>query len=186
MYSSYSLDVDRSVPENSANVNNYSANQASSGLSTIPSQLPVMSAGAFGATFVPGSVHAPFATPYAIPFSAPELARQYTVAGPANRLTQGSGVLAQPSNLRATDNFTCSMVAINGLEKGQGCTVKKNGDAAVTVDLSGTNPFVFVNGGNKVTVVGDAQSQMCNINYSDAFDTASFLLNPNGKFDVCI
>lgn len=175
---SYSLDTDKNVPANSSSISNYSAVQASSGLSLMPTQLPALSVSTFGPSFVPGYVNAPFATPYAVPFSSPELARQFSVAGPLS--------LQQPSNLRATDNFSCAMITVDGLEKGQGCTVKKGSDAAVTVDLSGTNPYLFVNGGNKITVTGDPQSQMCNVNYSDSFDTASFLLQPNGRFDVCI
>lgn len=182
---SYSLDVDRNVPGNSSSVDNYSAVQASSGLSLMPTQLPalsVSSGGAFAPSFTPGYVNAPFARPYQVPFSSPELARQYSISGPAMRPMQQ----LQPTNLAATDNFTCAMITIDGLEKGQGCTVKKGSDAAVAVDLSGTNPYVFVNGGNKMTVVGDAQSQMCNVSYNDAFDTSSFLLQPNGTFNVCI
>lgn len=204
---SYSLDADRNVADpasitmmpvtsyasadalmmpvtslaiaNSANIDNYSANQAPSGLSMMPTQLPAMSTSAFAPSYVPGAVNAPFATPYAIPFSAPELARQYSVAG--------RGAMAmQPPNLRATDNFSCSMVTIDGLERGQGCVVTKSMDPAVAVDLSGTNPYNFVNGSNKVNVTGDAQSQMCVVSYTDAFDTASFELQPNGRFQVCI
>lgn len=158
----------------SMNVTNYSSRQAS-----LPSQLPQMSASAFGPAFTPGYVNAPFATPYSIPFAAPELARQYTISGPLQ-------IGYQPSNLRATDNFSCSMVTVDGLEKGEGCTVKKNGDPPVTVDLTGTNPFLFVNGGNQIGVVGDANSQMCVVNYSDAFDASSFQLRANGRFQTCI
>ncbi len=176
---SFSLDVDRNVPTNSASVSNYSATQASSGLSLLPTQLPALSVSTFGPSFVPGYVNAPFATPYAVPFSAPELQRQFNVSGPAMRPQQ-------PPNLRATDNFSCQMHTIDGLEKGQGCTVTKGSDAPVVVDLSGTNPYNFVNGANKMNVTGDAQSQMCVVSYTDAFDTASFQLAPNGKFNVCI
>jgi hypothetical protein len=159
-------------------VNNYSANQASSGVSLMPSQLPSLSASAFGPSFTPGAVNAPFATPYAIPFSSPELQRQFNVSGPASRPVQ-------PTNLRATDNFACSMVTIDGLEPGQGCTVKRAGQTT-TVDLSGTNPYSFVNGSNQINVVGDPESQMCVISYNDAFDTSSFQLRPNGTFQTCI
>lgn len=184
---SYSLDVDRNVPSNSGGVSNYSAVQASSGLSLMPHQLPALSSGAYGPSFTPGYVNAPFATPYAVPFSSPELQRQYSISGPLNMMR---GSLAQsqqqPTNLAATDNFSCAMITIDGLEKGQGCTVRKGSDAAIAVDLSGTNPYVLVNGGNRMVVTGDPQSQMCNVSYNDSFDTSSFLLQPNGTFNVCI
>ena len=161
---------------NSYNVSNYSANQPAPQL---PTQLPALSVSAFAPSYTPGSVNAPFATPYQIPFSAPALQRQFQISGMGPTLTQGPAT-------RATDNFSCSVVTVNGLEPGMGCTVQNGSSAAVTVDLSGTNPYTFANGANNIMVVGDAQSQMCNVKYSDAFDTSSFDLRPNGRFDVCI
>lgn len=169
-----------SMPASSASVNNYSANQASSGYTMIPSALPSLSsASAFGPSFTPGAVNAPFASPYVIPFSSPELQRQFNVAG-----LQSAPQKAMA--LSATDNFSCSIVTVDGLERGQGCTVKKGSDAAVTVDLSGTNPYNYAAGGNSISVVGDPNSQMCVVSYTDAFDTASFQLRPNGRFENCI
>src|SRR5262245_18475067 len=127
------LELQPMTPD-SANISNYSCRQAS-----IPSQLPAISVSPFEPAYTPGYVNAPFATPYAVPFSAPELSRQFAVAGPL-RLAS-----SQPSNLRATDNLSSSMVTIDGLDKGMGCTVMKGSEAKVTVDLTGTNPFSFVN-----------------------------------------
>ncbi len=170
------------VPANSASVDNYSATQASSGLSLLPTQLPALSSSSFAPSFTPGYVNAPFGTPYAVPFSSPELARQYAVTGPAMRpIAQ-----MQPSNLPPTNAFECQMITIDGLEKGQGCMVRKGSEATKTIDLSGTTNFMFVNGANRMTVVGDPQAQMCSVSYTDAFDTASFLLDANKTFNVCI
>jgi len=181
MYSSYSVDTDNSGFTSSASVNNYSANQASSGLAMMPMQLPSLSASAYGPSFTPGYVNAPFATPYSIPFSSPELQRQFNVSG-----KPGTSSVVKSTNLRATDNFDCSMVTIDGLEPGQGCMVKRGTEAAVAVGLTGTNPYIYANGANQINVVGDPQSQMCVVSYTDTFDTASFQLQPNGRFQTCI
>ena len=161
---------------NSYNVSNYSANQPAAQL---PTQLPALSVGGFAPAYVPGAVNAPFATPYQIPFSAPALQRQFQVAGVGP-------TAAQPPALRATDQFSCSVVTVTGLEEGKGCTVQKGSDAAVTVDTTGTNPYTYVNGGNNITVVGDPQSNLCNVKYSDAFTTESFDVRPDGVIQTCI
>lgn len=174
---SYALDTDRNF-SSSSSVNNYSATQASSGLAMMPTQLPSMSVSGGQTSFTPGYVNAPFATPYAMPFSSPELQRQFNAAGKKSSLLQ-------PTNLRATDNFDCKMITIDGLPRGEGCQVKMGGQTT-NVDLSGTNAFNYVSGGNQMNVVGDPNSQMCVVSYTDAFDTASFQLRPNGRFDACI
>lgn len=145
----------------SQNVSNSSATQPQGA-----SMYPTMSASAFGPQYTPGPVnmtYQPFSTPNAvpmgaIPFSSPDLRRA---------------------------NLTCQMVTVNGLEQGMGCTVTRGGET-MNVDLSGTNPYTFSSGANRITVMGDPQTQMCNVSYSDNFDTASFNLQPNGRFESCI
>lgn len=149
----------------SENISNSSATEAAT-----KSGRPLLSASPFGPQYTPGPVnmtYQPFYTstpttmgtvPGNIPFSSPDLRR---------------------------GSLTCNVVTINGLEKGQGCTVV-TGANTVTVDLTGTNPFTFVNGANKVTVTGDPQMQMCNVAYSDNFDSSSFYVQPNGRFETCI
>jgi len=158
----------------STNVSNKSDTQP---LSHAGNQLPAMTASAFGPQYTPGLVRAPFASPFVA--SATAVSRpQFYVQPPISSAIQP---------MVSVDNFSCTVVSVDGLELGQGCVVKKGTDAPVTVDLTGTNPFTFQNGANNITVIGDPESQKCNVQYSDAFDTATFYVEPNAsRFNVCI
>jgi hypothetical protein len=166
--------------DHASNVSNYSQKQPNA---QKIGQFPMMYSSAFGAAQVPGGLSAPFG----IPFSAPHL---QSAAGLAGDACPASGVPATaiiPSRIvSATDNLACTTVTVYGLEKGQGCVVTKTGQPAVTIDLTGTNPYNYTNGANKIMVTGDAQSQKCVINYSDMFDTGSISLDTNANFQACI